>query len=265
MANSIGRKPTAEQEIDAALGGAPLDNSLTPAESNKKSALERYLSRLKRTTLDPAAALFEESSAMTRKNPFITPPMAALFSMGKGIAQGQAGQERLLNKSIGGFTKDPSLAGAAELPGRMLAARTPMLGPIAGQTAETISNGDFAGAAGEFTGILATMAIPLGRGSAVEAGLPRALHKRITHILKPSKGIRVQMEKSLPAALNDEAFVAASSAKPIESVGDLMSVANKARSSVGKQIESTIKNAGADISIDGNKLADRALDRKSTR
>src|SRR3990167_1254326 len=123
----------------------------------KKSALISYLGGLSETTLEPAIGLIGEALPKSFGEFAATsllPGMQAArlgASLVKGGIQAQASE--LQKGSLNPFAP-------LEQQGHTLAGVTPIVGAAAAQIGETIGRGEYARAAGQMTGIFATLAIP---------------------------------------------------------------------------------------------------------
>src|SRR3990167_278056 len=221
----------------------------------KKSALISYLGGLSETTLEPAIGLIGEALPKSFGEFAATsllPGMQAArlgASLVKGGIQAQASE--LQKGSLNPFAP-------LEQQGHTLAGVTPIVGPAAAQIGETVGRGEYAKAAGQMTGILATLAIPFGKSVFKKPAAIESIAETTLKTIKPSKQVRVKVQQSLPEALTDPAFESAAS-KPIESLADLISTAKKARISVGNEMNSVMAKGGqAGIEIDGTIIVDEA-------
>ena len=229
--------------------------ALAQPEEKKKSALISYLEGLSGTTLEPAIGLIGEALPKSLGEYAATsllPGMQAArlgTSLVSGGIQAQAGE--LQKGSLNPFAP-------LEQQGHTLAGVTPIVGPAAAQIGETIGRGELARAAGQMTGIFATLAIPFGKSVFKKPTAIESIAESTLKTIKPSKQVRVKVQQSLPDALGDPAFEL-SATKPIESLADLIGTTKKARISVGKEINSELAKGGqARIEIDGTALVDEA-------
>ncbi len=239
--------------------------NLKPAEPPKdpRSAVERYGSSLWDTvnpvpvfkalgeSMPPAKPITEWSAGDVARTA-LGPAWTAIDFVRKNVLPAQADQFKQSYKAL-------KRGNVSEAGGRAVAGALPGVGPIASRIGEQIGEGDYAGAAGTATGVIAPIpaakAIPkvarklanVGKVEPVDA-MTRAIKPRNTNIQ-----FKDLLDRSLPEVKASEAVLG----KPISSIGDLIEaikVAKKRVWSQWEQVAGPYREMGAQINL--NPVAD---------